>query len=85
MIRQNVLPFKLKMTRDTITPHTGLALFGQFAVALGLLNSVDRRLPKPGSVVGYSPSYYIFPLILMLNGGGRSLKDIREIKNDEDL
>ena len=37
MIRQRVLPFKLEMTQDTITPHAGLALFGEFAVGLGLL------------------------------------------------
>jgi len=36
MIRQSVLPFKIEMTRDTITPHAGLALFGEFAVGLGL-------------------------------------------------
>lgn len=62
MIRQTVLPFKLEKTKDAITPHAGLALLGEFAVGLGLLKSVDKYLPKPGSGVGYSPSEYIFPL-----------------------
>ncbi|MBC8461317.1 MAG: hypothetical protein H8D67_25360 [Deltaproteobacteria bacterium] len=78
MIRQTILPFKVEMTRDPpaspersrwraglITPHAGLALLGEFAVGLGLLQSVDRYLPKPGSGAGYSPSEYTFPLILI--------------------
>lgn len=85
MIRQTILPFKLEMTRDIITPHAGLALMGEFAVGLKLLKSVDRYLPKPKSGAGYNPSEYIFPLILMLNGGGRSLEDTRQIRTDEGL
>jgi len=85
MIRQTILPFKLEMTRDLITPHAGLALLGEFAVGLGLLPSVDRSLPTPGSGAGYHPSEYLFPLILMLNGGGRSLEDTRQIRADEGL
>jgi hypothetical protein len=85
MIRQTILPFKLEMTRDLITPHAGLALLGEFAVGLGLLKSVDKHLPTPGSGAGYHPSEYVFPLILMLNGGGRSLEDTRQIRADEGL
>jgi hypothetical protein len=85
MIRQTVLPFKIEMTRDMITPHAGLALLGEFTVGLGLLESVNRCLPTPGSGAGYNPSEYIFPLILMLNGGGRSLEDTRQIRTDEGL
>jgi len=73
------------MTKDIITPHAGLALMGEFAVGLKLLKSVDSYLPKPQSGAGYKPSEYIFPLILMLNGGGRSLEDTRQIKDDEGL
>ena len=85
MIRQTVLPFKLEKTRDLITPHAGLSLLGEFAIGLGLLKSVDRYLPKPGSGAGYTPSEHLFPLILMLNGGGRSLEDLRQIRNDQGL
>jgi hypothetical protein len=85
MIRQTILPFKVEMTRDLITPHAGLALLGEFAVGLGLLDSVNRYLPTPGSGAGYNPSEYTFPLILMLNGGGRSLEDTRQIRADEGL
>jgi len=85
MIRQTILPFKIEMTRDMITPHAGLALLGEFAVGLGLLKSIDSSLPKPGSGAGYKPSEYIFPLVLMLNGGGRSLEDTRQIRDDDGL
>ena len=85
MITQRVLPFKLEMTRDTITPHAGLALLGEFTVGLRLLEAVDKYLPKPGSGAGYKASEYVFPLTLMLNGGGRSLEDSREIRDDEGL
>jgi len=85
MIQQTALPFKLEKTDDTITPHSGLALFGEFTVATRILEAIDRYLPTPGSKVGYMPSEYIYPLLLMLNGGGRSLEDLREIKQDEGL
>ena len=85
MIRQTVLSFKIEKTEDTITAHSGLALLGEFTVGTGILNLTDRYLPNPGSSVGYKPSEYIFPLVLMLNGGGRSLEDIRVIRNDEGL
>jgi hypothetical protein len=85
MIRQTVLPFKVEATKDTITPHAGLALVGEFAVGMGLLSSVDRYLPKPRSGAGYESHEYIFPLVLMLHGGGRSLEDIRQIRDDEGL
>lgn len=85
MIRQTVLPFKLEKTKDTITSHAGLALLGEFCVGLGLLDFTDSYLPKPGSGAGFRASEYVFPLVLMLNGGGRSLEDIRVIRDDTGL
>jgi hypothetical protein len=85
MIEQTVLPFKLETTRDMITSHAGLALLGEFAVGVGLNKSLDRHLPEPGSGAGYLASEHVFPLVLMLNGGGRWLEDIGEIGNDAGL
>lgn len=85
MIRQRILPFKLEITKDMITPHAGLSLFGEFVVGLGMLDEVDRQLPKPGSGSGYKASEYIYPILLTLNGGGRALEDTREIRDDEGL
>jgi hypothetical protein len=85
MIQQTVLPFKLENTNDLITPHAGLALLGEFAVGLGLQKMIDRELPTPGSGAGYSASEHVFPLILMLNGGGRSLEDMRQMRDDRGI
>ena len=85
MINQNVLPFKLEGTKYLITAHSGLALLAKFAVGLGLSKFLDKRLPAPGSGAGYKASEHVLPLILMLNGGGRSLEDLRQIREDSGL
>ncbi|MDT8367428.1 MAG: IS1380 family transposase, partial [bacterium] len=63
MITKTVLPFKLETTHDTITPHAGLALFGEFAHGLGLPELVDSHMPLPGSGAGYRPSQFVMPLL----------------------
>lgn len=82
---QRVLPFKLESTNDTITAHAGLVMFGEFIKAMGLPMLINDKLPKPGSPRGYKPAKFIEPLILTLHGGGRSLEDIRQIRNDSGL
>ena len=57
---------------------------GEFALGLGVLRSIERYLPKPGSGADYKPSEYIFPILLMVNRGGPSLEDTRQIRMDED-
>ena len=61
-----------------ITPHAGLALLGEFAVGLGLLDLVDRYLPKPGIGAGYNPSEYTSQLILMVLGREQKLNFRRQ-------
>jgi len=85
MIDQTVLPFKLGSTKDCLTPHAGLSLLGEFAYALKLPEEVEEEMPAPGSGAGYSAWEYVFPLVLMLNGGGRSLEDLRELREDGGL
>ena len=85
MIEQTVLPFQLAATEEKITPHARLALLGEFAQALHLPEALDRFLPGPGSAAGYSPSEFVLPLLLLLNGGGRSLEDSRELRADAGL
>jgi len=79
---QTVLPFKLGITDEKITAHAGLAIFGEFVHATGILNEVDKTLKGPGSGAGYKPSRYVEPIMLMLHGGGRTLEDLRVIRND---
>lgn len=85
MIKQTVLPFKVEETKDLITSHAGLALLGEFAVGLGVLGALDKILALPRSGMGYRASEHVFPLLLMLNGGGRTLEDLRQIRNDQGL
>jgi len=85
MMGQTVLPFKLDVTRDVLTAQGGLALFGEFCVAMKLREDVDRYLPSPGSGRGFHPGSYVQPLVLMLNGGGRSLEDLRMLAKDAGL
>jgi len=82
---QRVLPFKLETTKEKITPHAGLAIFGEFIHATGIIHQINRELPSPGSNRGYRPALFVEPLLLMLNGGGRSLEDLRNIKTDTGL
>jgi hypothetical protein len=85
MMRQTVLPFKLEITKDTLTAHAGLALLGEFCQAHGLAAMLDAELPAPGSGAGYRPSQFATPLILMLHGGGRTLEDLRALRRDTGL
>jgi len=82
MMTQTVLPFKLGITEEKITAHAGLAVFGEFVHASGILREVDKALKGPGSGAGYKASQYVEPIMLMLHGGGRTLEDLRIIRND---
>lgn len=85
MIEQNVLPFKLELTNERLTPHVGLVLTHEFNRGLGLGGLLDKHLPWPGSNRGYSASEVVLPLVLMLFGGGRDLDDISVIAKDHAL
>jgi len=82
MIRQTVLPFKLKRTRGRITARSGLALFAEFFTAMGVEALINRHMPKPRSGRGFRPASYIKPLSMMLYGGGESIEDVREVRED---
>jgi hypothetical protein len=82
MIRQTVLPFKLKRSGEKITARSGLALFAEFFTAMGVEALIDRHMPKPGSGRGFKAASYIKPLSMMLYGGGESIEDVREVRQD---
>ncbi|MBW2040349.1 MAG: IS1380 family transposase [Deltaproteobacteria bacterium] len=82
MIRQTVLPFKLKRTQEGITARSGLALYAEFFTAMGVEALIDRHLPRPGSGRGFKAISYIKPLSMMLYGGGESIEDVRGLRED---
>lgn len=85
MLSQTVLPFKLDSTDETLTAHSGLALFGEYCQGMGLAQWLDQDLPQPGSGAGYAPSIHAQALLLTLHGGGRSLEDVRTLRSDTGL
>lgn len=84
-LAQTVLPFKVEATEELLTANAGLTLFGEFVQGLGFSRWVVQEMPKPGSGRGYEAGAYVTPLVLMLNGGGRSLEDLRLLKSDKAL
>ena len=80
---RTVLPFKLDTTPDTITAPAGRVLCGEYPPALGLPSDLDREMPGPSNAVGYKPSVYGMPLVLMPRGGGRSREDLRIRRAEE--
>ncbi|MBU4344817.1 MAG: IS1380 family transposase [Desulfobacteraceae bacterium] len=82
MTKQTDLPLKFKKAEEAQASSAGLALLGEFCIGLGVLDWVDAYMPKSGKGARFKASEYLFPLVLMLNGGGRSLEDIRIIRSD---
>lgn len=82
---QTVLPFKLAASDESLTAQSGLALFGEYLRAMGVAGLIDHELPRPGSAAGYDPSAHVLPLVVMLAGGGRTLEDLRVLRNDAGL
>src|SRR5512136_2311718 len=85
MIQQTVFPFKIDTTKETLTAHGGLALMAEFNHGIGLRELTDQYLPAPGSNRGFNPSVIVDRLVLMLQGGGKSLEDLRELRNEDGL
>ena len=85
MIQQTIFAFKIKATKERLTAHGGLALMAEFNHGIGLRELTDQHLPGPGSNRGFDPSEMVDSVVLMLQGGGRSLEDLRELKSEEGL
>jgi len=85
MIRQSIFGFKLEKTEEELTAQGGLSLLAEYNHGMGLKKLVDLHLPVAGSNRGYSPSVFADTLVLMLQGGGRSLEDTRELNRESSL
>jgi hypothetical protein len=58
---------------------------GEYNHGLGLKGLVDRYLPRPGSNRGYAPSVFVDRLVLMMQGGGSNLEDLRDLERESGL
>ena len=79
---QTVLNFTIEGTDEKLTPRSGEVLFGEYLKAIGVDKLCDCHLPLPQSNRGYAPFAFLQPLLLMLHSGGKSLEDIRVIRED---
>lgn len=85
MAQQTIFPFQLSTTKEVLTARSGLALFAEYNHGIGLKALADKHLPGPGSNRGFQPSVFVNSMVLMLQGGGRSFEDLRELRSDEGL
>jgi len=80
---QGILNFSVEATNERLTPRAGEIVFGEYLKAISLDKLCDLHLPHPKSNRGYAPFNFIQPLLLMLHSGGKSLDDIRIIREDK--
>ena len=85
MIRQAIFGFKLEKTEEKLTAQGGLSLLAEYNHGMGLKKLVERYLPVAGSNRGYTQSVFVDSMVLMLQGGGRSLEDVRELRRESSL
>lgn len=85
MIKQFKFNFKLGITKEKITPRSGIAVYAQILKNLDIDSLADKYMPMPGSNRGYRPSSYVIPLMLMLLSGGAHIEDLKELINDKAL
>ena len=52
MMEQNVLPFKLELTKEKLTPHGGLVLAHELHLGLGVAGLVDGASASAGRQSG---------------------------------
>ena len=85
MIQQTIFPFKRETTKERLTADGGLALMAEFNHGIGLRELTNRYLPSPGSNRGFDLSVIVDSLVLMLQGGGRRLENLLELKQEQGL
>ena len=63
----------------------GLALLAEFTHRLGLRALLNCGLPQHRSHRGYAPQVFVETVILLLQAGGRTLEDLRELEREDAL
>lgn len=82
MVTQTVFRFKMERTEERLTSRSGLALYAEFMKVFGVEDAVARHMPRPGSGNGYEAMEYVRPLSFLQYGGGQTIEETREIRND---
>ena len=81
----NILPYKLKTTKEQLTSRAGLVVVAQIMKQLELSKSIDSHFPVPKSNRGIPASSYLETLILMQHEGCFHLDEVKHFHDDEAL
>ena len=81
----NILPHKLKPSKEAITSQSGLLALLQLMQSLGFAHCIDQYFPAPKRKSGFPASTYLQSIILLLHSGGTRLDDMRTLRNDAAL
>ena len=81
----NILPHKLKLSKEAITAQSGLLAPLQLMQSLGFAHCIDQNFPAPKRKSGFPASTYLQSIILLLHSGGTRLDDMRTLRNDAAL
>ena len=81
----NILPYKLKTTKEQLTSRAGLVVVAQIMKQLELSKSIDNHFPVSKSNRGISASSYLETLILMQHEGYFHLDEVKHFHDDEAL
>ena len=84
-VEKTVLNFKTKKSNEKMTARSGLLLFVEAFFAMNLDEALAKKISKPKSGRGFQTKDFALPLMMMLYGGGESISDTREIREDEAL
>ena len=81
----NILPYKLKTTKEQLTSRAGLVIVAQIMNQLELSKSIDRHFSTPKSNRGIAASSYLETLILMQHDGCFHLDEVKHFHDEEAL
>lgn len=85
MIQQRLMPIKLERMESKLTARSGLFLHAEFMEVFGVDDLIQQSMPKPESGRGFKALTFIKPLSMTLYGGGQSIEDMKEIREDKAL
>mgnify|MGYP001574940917 CR=1 FL=1 len=85
MIQQTILPIKLERMEAKHTGRSGLFLYAEFMKGFGVDKWITQHMPAPRSGRGYAPLPYITTISMTMYGGGTTIEDTKEIREDEPL
>ena len=82
----DILTYKTAHSTHTLSSRTGLVVLGELIRRLKLSETVDRLMPKTErSNRTYRSSTIVNTFMLMLHEGGRSLDDVRRLRDESAL